>query len=101
MIHQEVILDLMKPKITIVNISEEEIKFNDNLTDTIKKQNKIAINKRFHLRIMKRIVKEIKNNNLIRKKKNERNFVIIEADEKIYELLLNKRKRTIEKIFCV
>lgn len=46
----------MKPKIKITNINEEEIKSDDdNLSDTIKEQNRIAINEGFHMRIVKRM----------------------------------------------
>jgi len=74
----------IKPKIKIVNISEEEIKLNDdNLIDTIKKQNKIVANKEFQMRIVKRIIKEKKNDDSkSRKREKEKGSVIIETNKK-------------------
>ncbi|KYQ47491.1 hypothetical protein ALC60_13470 [Trachymyrmex zeteki] len=50
----------IKPKIKVVNIGEEEYKLDDDeLTATIKRQNKIDAEKEgFHMRIVKRIIKE-------------------------------------------
>jgi len=84
----------IKPKIKVVNIDAEEIKMNDNdLIDTIKKQNKIAMNKEFHMRIVKKIMKEKKNDkNQSERRGKEEGSIIIEADEKNHEVLLNKEK---------
>ena len=67
---------------------------NDNdLIDTIKKQNKIAVNKECHMRIVKKIIKEKKNDkNQSERRGKEKGSVIIEADEKTHEVLLNKEK---------
>ncbi|XP_072757715.1 uncharacterized protein [Anoplolepis gracilipes] len=65
----------MKPKIKIVNIDEEDIKLNDNeLIDTIKKQNKVAVNKEFQIRIIKKIIKEKRNYNVL----NARVIIILQ-----------------------
>lgn len=87
----------IKPKIKIVNISEEEIKLNDdNLIDTIKKQNKMAANEGFQMRIVKRIIKEKQNDDSkSRKRGKEGGSVIIETDKKTYELILSKGKLSV------
>ncbi|XP_070170427.1 uncharacterized protein, partial [Polyergus mexicanus] len=64
----------MKPKIKIINVSEEEMRLDDDdLITTIKKQNRIdAINDGFQMRIVKKIVKEKRNdNNQLRRKEKE------------------------------
>ncbi|XP_070158954.1 uncharacterized protein [Polyergus mexicanus] len=65
----------MKLKIKIINVSEEEMRLDeDDLITTIKKQNRIdAINDGFQMRIVKKIVKEKRNDNnqLKRKEKEE------------------------------
>jgi len=52
-----------KPKIKIINVGEEEIKMEDiDLVDTIKKQNRIeATSEDFHIRILKKLIKEKSN----------------------------------------
>ncbi|XP_070169411.1 uncharacterized protein PF3D7_1120000-like [Polyergus mexicanus] len=64
----------MKLKIKIINVSEEEMRLDDDdLITTIKKQNRIdAINDGFQMRIVKKIVKEKRNdNNQLRRKDKE------------------------------
>jgi len=57
------ITESMKTKIEIINVAEEEIKMEaTDLIDTIKNQNKIeAVTEDFHMRILKRFIKEISN----------------------------------------
>jgi len=78
-----------KPKIKIINIDVEEMNLDDNeLINTIKKQNKIDT---VSMRIMKRIVKE-RRNNQSEKKGNKEGTIIMEVDEVTHELLLKKAK---------
>lgn len=85
----------MKPKIKIINVSEEEMRLDDDdLITTIKKQNRIdAINDGFQMRIVKKIVKEKRNdNNQLRRREKEEGSIIIEVDEETHELMLKKEK---------
>jgi hypothetical protein len=84
----------MKPKIKIVNIGEEEMKLNDDdLIGTIKKQNKIdANNEGIHMRIVKKIVKEKRNDKGQSGRREKEGIVIIEADEETHEVMLSKGK---------
>lgn len=86
----------MKPKIKIINyIGEEEMKMNnDGLIATIKKQNKIdTVNEGLNIRIVKRIVKEKRNDkSQPRRAEREERFLIIETDEKTHDLMLKKGK---------
>ncbi|KMQ83347.1 hypothetical protein RF55_20287 [Lasius niger] len=88
----------MKPKIKIVNTGEEKMKLNnDDLIVTIKKQNRIdAKNEGIYMRIVKRVVKEKRNNNnQFGRRGKEEGSVIIEADEEIYEVMLSKGKQNV------
>ncbi|XP_029670033.1 uncharacterized protein LOC115239577 [Formica exsecta] len=83
------------PKIKIINVSEEEMRLDDDdLITTIKKQNRIdAINDGFQMRIVKKIVKEKRNdNNQLRRREKEEGSIIIEVDEETHELMLKKEK---------
>ncbi|XP_029673847.1 uncharacterized protein LOC115241989 [Formica exsecta] len=85
----------MKPKIKIINVSEDEMRLDDDdLITTIKKQNRIdAINDGFQMRIVKKIVKEKRNdNNQLRRREKEEGSIIIEVDEETHELMLKKEK---------
>lgn len=84
----------IKPKIKIVNIDEEDIQLDDNdLIDTIKKQNQVTTNKETHMRIVKKITKEKRNyNNQAVRRGGAEGVVIMEADERTHELMLNKGK---------
>ncbi|XP_036147511.1 uncharacterized protein LOC118647204 [Monomorium pharaonis] len=83
-----------KPKIKIVNISEEEIELDDDeLIDTIKKQNSIGESR---ISIVKKIPKR-KNmdDSQSRRKGKEGRSLIIEVDEVTHELMLKKEKLNI------
>jgi len=78
-----------KPKIKIINIGLEEMNLDDNeLINTIKKQNKIDVT---NMRIVKKIVKE-KRNNQSERRRNEEGSIIMEVDEETHELILKKAK---------
>lgn len=77
----------MKPKLKIVYIDEEEWKRSDEeLIDTIKKQNKSGIYEESNMRIVKRV-----KNQSDRRGKTE-GIIIIEVDERTHELMLNRGK---------
>jgi len=68
----------------------------DNLIDTIKKQNNMAANEGFQMRIVKRIIKEKKNDDSkSRKRGKEEGSVIIKTDKKTYELILSKGRLSV------
>jgi len=78
-----------KPKIKIINIGLEDMNLDDNeLINTIKKQNKIDV---VNMQIVKRIVKE-KRNNQSERRRNEEGSIIMEVDEEMHELILKKAK---------
>jgi len=65
----------------------------DALIATIKKQNRIdAVNERFQMRLVKKMVKEKENVNNQRRSGKEESSVIIETDEETYALILRKEK---------
>lgn len=73
-----------KPKIKIINVGEEEMKMaDDELTDTIKKQNRIGEDSDMHL--VKKILKG-------KNKDFEQGSVIIEADESTHKSLISRGK---------
>ena len=82
----------LKPKIKIINIDVEELKLDDNeLINTIKEQNEInAVN----MQIVKRVVKE-KRNNQSERRGNEEGSIIMEVDEETHKLILKKPKLNI------
>lgn len=84
----------------VINIDKEEIKLNnDNLIVTIKKQNKIAVNERFHMQRKKiKRIKMIICSQYDRKEK-KKDFLITETDEKIINIEQNEIKYRIEKVF--
>jgi hypothetical protein len=85
----------IKPKIKIINIGEDEMKLvDDDLIATIKRQNRIeTANDKFHMRIVKRIFKEKKNDNSqLKRNGKEGGCVIIEIDEETHDLVLKKGK---------
>lgn len=80
----------MKPKIKIINISEEDMELDDEeLIHTIEKQNSINGS---HIRIVKRILKK---KSQPRSKGKEDGSVIIEVDEEIHNLIIMKGKLNI------
>lgn len=70
----------MKPKVKVINISEEEMELNDDyLMHTVNKQNSMD---RSYIRIVKRILKKKnKNNSQSGSKGKEGGCIIIEVDE--------------------
>jgi len=77
-----------KPKIKIINIDLQENNLVDNeLINTIKKQNKIDI---INMQIVKRIVKD-KRNKQSERRRNKEGY-IMEVDEETHELILKKAK---------
>jgi len=84
----------MKPKIKVINISEEEMELEeDKLIHTIKKQNSMEES---HINIVKKILKK-KNmdNSQSRSKGKEGRSIIIEVDEQTHDLMLKKEKLSI------
>lgn len=81
----------MKPKIKITNIGVEEINLSDSeLINTIKKQNNLDT---VNMRIVKRIVKEKRNNDKqLRRDGKEEGLIIMETNEETQELMLKKVK---------
>lgn len=77
-----------------MSIDEEDIQLDDNdLIDTIKKQNQVTTNKETHMRIVKKITKEKRNySNQAERRGRAEGVVIMEADERTHELMLNKGK---------
>ena len=77
----------MKPKLKIVYIDEEEWKLSDEeLIDTIKKQNKFGLREESNIKIIKRLRTQAN-----RRGRTE-GTMIIEADERTHELMLNQGK---------
>ncbi|XP_076302220.1 uncharacterized protein LOC143220467 [Lasioglossum baleicum] len=83
-----------KPKIKIVNISEEEMEGDDDeLIDTIKKQNSIGES---HIIIVKKIQKKKHiDDSQTRNKSKEGRSIIIEVDEVTHAVMLKKEKLNI------
>ncbi|XP_071580811.1 uncharacterized protein, partial [Temnothorax nylanderi] len=83
----------IEPKIKIINVGAEEIKVDkENLIDTIIKQN-FGDRNRFFIRVVKRIVKERRSNNMrFRGEGNEEGSIILEADEMTQSLMLEREK---------
>ncbi|XP_071646044.1 uncharacterized protein [Temnothorax longispinosus] len=87
----------MVPKIKIINVGAKEMKADEeNLIDTILKQNKIDGDRNgFFIRIVKKIVKERRNSNnnmRLKKKGNEEGSIILEADEMTQRMMLEREK---------
>lgn len=84
----------MKPKLKIINISEEEMELDDDeLIHTVEKQNDMDGS---HMRIVKRILKKKnKDNSQSGNKGKEGESVIIEVDEGTHNLMLKKEKLNI------
>lgn len=84
----------MKPKLKIINISEEEMELDDDeLIHTVEKQNSMDGS---HMRIVKRILKKKnKDNSQSGSKGKEGGSVIIEVDEGTHNLMLKKEKLNI------
>lgn len=84
----------MKPKIKIINISEEEMELDDEeLIHTVEKQNSIDGS---HIRIVKRILKKMsKEKSQLKSNGKEGGSVIIEVDEETHNLILKKEKLNI------
>lgn len=79
----------MKPKLKIVYIDEEEWKLsNEKLSDTIKKQNKIGMREGSEMRIVKRLKTQSRRGKI-------EGAIIIEADERTHEVMLNQGKLNI------
>ncbi|XP_071630104.1 uncharacterized protein [Temnothorax longispinosus] len=75
---------MRKPKIKIINVGGEEMKIEDDeLIDTIKKQNRIGEESCMHL--VKKILRG-------KNKNTEQGSVIIEVDESTHNSLINKEK---------
>jgi len=84
----------MKPKIKIINISEEEMELEDDeLIHTIKKQNSMEESR---INIVKKILKKKnKDNSQSRNKGRDGGSIIIEADEQTHDMMLKKEKLNI------
>jgi len=84
----------MKPKIKIINISEEEMELEDDeLIHTIKKQNSMEESR---INIVKKILKKKnKDNSQSRSKGRDGGSIIIEADEQTHDMMLKKEKLNI------
>lgn len=77
----------MKPKLKIVYIDEEEWKLSDEeLIDTIKKQNKFGLREESNIKIIKRLKTQTN-----RRGRTE-GTIIIEVDERTHELMLKQGK---------
>jgi len=86
-----------KPKIKIINIGLEEKYIDDNeLINMIKKQNKIDV---VNMRIVKRMVKE-KRNNQSERRRNEQGSIITEIDARA-DIEESKTKCRIEEMSCI
>lgn len=85
-----------KPKIKIVNISEEEMNLKDeNLIDTILKQNEInRKEERFYIKVVKKIVKEKKDDSVRIKggARREKGSLILEVDKTTHERMIRREK---------
>lgn len=85
----------IKPNIKIINVGEEEMKLKDeNLIDTIKKQNKIdGKEKGFYIKVIKRTFKERRDGSKSNKLEGkEEGLLILEVDEVTHELMLKRKK---------
>ncbi|XP_071579731.1 uncharacterized protein [Temnothorax nylanderi] len=87
----------IEPKIKIINVGKEEMELEEeNLIDTIIKQNKIDGDRNgFFIRVVKKIVKERKNSNnnmRLREEGNEEGSIILEADEMTQRMMLEREK---------
>lgn len=83
----------IKPKLKITNIDEDEMKLKDeNLIDTIKKQNNIDRRKKgSYIRVVKRI-NNTRRGETTRRENKEEGSLILEIDEETHELMLGRRK---------
>ncbi|XP_071652277.1 uncharacterized protein [Temnothorax longispinosus] len=83
----------IEPKIKIINVGKEEMELKEvNLIEAIKKQNKIdEIREGFYIRVVKRIVKEGRNDNMHVSGKEE-GSLILEVDDVTHELMLKREK---------
>lgn len=72
----------VQPKIKIINVSEEEMTLDDeNLISVIMKQNKLDEEKEgVHMRVIKKIVKEGRNENTQSRRGRENGSLILEMD---------------------
>lgn len=94
----------IKPKIKIVNVDEEEMNLEDeNLLDTIKRQNKFnEAEEGFYMRIVKKIFKEKRNDNTRnRGGRREEGSIILEVDEMTYEQMIRREKINIGWRKCI
>lgn len=84
----------IEPKIKIINVGEKEIKLEeDDLIDTILKQNRMDRKREgFYIKLVKIINKDGKNNNMRFNDRKNEGFLIFEVDEVIHELMLKREK---------
>lgn len=84
----------IKPKIKIINMSEEEMELDDDeFINTVKKQNSMEES---HIKIIKRLlIKKNKDNGQAGSKGKDNRSVIIEVDEETHKLMLKKEKLNI------
>lgn len=85
----------IKPKLKVLNVDEDEMKLKDeNLIDTIKKQNNIDGSERgFYIRVVKRIDNERRGGTTRTRRGNkEEGSLILEVDEETHELILKRGK---------
>lgn len=83
-----------KPKLKIVNVEEEELQLpDDELVDTIKKQNGLEETEGRDMKIVKRLIKG--NEQERDRRGTSQGSVIVEVDEITHEELLNKGKLSV------
>lgn len=84
----------VKPKIKIINVGEEEMGLDDeNMMSIIMKQNKLEDEREgFHMRVIKKIVKEGRNENTQSGKGKVNGSLILEMDEITHDSMLRREK---------
>lgn len=83
----------IKPKLKIINVDEEEMKLKDeDLIDTIKKQNNIDGKGGFYIRVVKRISNERRGGTTRTRRESKESSLILEVDEVTHELILKRGK---------
>jgi len=90
-------LKKIKPKLKVINIEEEETILKDEkLIDTIKKQNNMNGNEESYIKVVKRFSSGRRGGDIKARRENkEEGSIILEVDEKTYELMLRREKLNI------